>query len=68
MSVCQEPLSQERLEISSQNLNYIPDILYILKKKRISIKDMVVYIGKNAYVDTIMGIKINRVLPVDIDL
>ena len=29
-------------------------------------KDMAVYIAKNAYFDTIKGIKIHRVLPVEI--
>ena len=31
-------------------------------------KDMAVYIAKNAYFDTIKGIKIHRVLPVDLEL
>ena len=31
-------------------------------------KDMAVYIAKNAYLDTVKGIKVHRVLPVDLEL
>ena len=54
MYVCQDPLSHDFL---------INVFLQLLKKK-----GMAVYKTKSAYSDTIEGIKINRVLPVNLEL
>ena len=69
-SVCQELLSQERLE------NLIDIELKFKLYFKFSIlwfyiyfkKGMAAYIAKTVYLDTMKGIKTHRVLPVDLEL